>query len=1104
MTTSATATSWKDTHLWALLSTNRDEHSVATCARLEIVMPDIETILESGGTGPLDFTLHDANHSFRVAERMFSLMPSDVPSALTSDEQALLLLAAYTHDIGMTPEFGRVQRLHTYLLNGAVELLSEAERAELQRWLDNNFDGVEPPIAVPGEATAEVLAKVNMLSTYFCRDQHVRWGEDWIRTNLQDNIGSYRGFVDDLILLVRSHHEGYAELASDAFQPRILGDGPRLVNLRYLAVLLRVADVLEFDPERTPDVILRHRAIGAESEIFWHKDHYIALVQEENRLVLEGRPPNALIEQAIRETAAQVEHELQLARRLADQVHFEIVPGLAQGAPHRWTIAGTLHQIITPLDDSYEFIDGAFRPDTERLLALLAGEQLYGTPFAALRELLQNAFDAVRDQIAWERLQMPDPLDRQTSDAIASTHSIELRLETASDGVWLTCQDTGIGMTKTLITDRLLVSGSGPRHDVRDLERRCAAAGFSTGRTGTFGIGVISYFMLADRVEIVTRRSQEAGDVESHGWHFKTEGIGSFGELRRDSSISRGTEVRLHIRKEVLNGVSPEKFYGDVRSFLTDTVTHVPCAVRFHSALPSTEEWLAAGGWTSSESDWASILKKQVFRDDYSYREEIPFEQLSAKRQQELEKTEHERRERETEILDSIEWIGREGDLPGGFGRYRVHIPVFSLDGGNSLVYLRISAAGKKRILKRIGTGLAFYPGGHQRISWKGMTVGVSRRLEDTLIIGLDERYFPAKAITEIDWTSSKAGLVSVDRRSVDLSDGALGALEWLQKEVLESFAEFITESNQSSYNWISARHARIDIDPDCPMEWVVAPPGNVFERLAEYDWKPVRFPAVPSVAFTYEREVGDYLWKRRKVNVIPSIASVREDDHWDGLSWSGPSLSPDRIVWREYYQPSLVPLWLDDPRKNRNRSPAGLVAEFPPEWRDMLCGVRFANFFSSYGTAVVWNADHPVVKAVDQDSQAWASTVFRGSLDPVPVSREIVSNPARAAAWLMRCLAYQAWELWEGIEERGPGFLGAVGEMLLGTPFDHQEERGARAAMWHEVAVSRERGLDLLAVNTWHFVQAQFPENEELLEHLKEPALTEWKLRRAGEAPSS
>ena len=51
-----------------------------------------------------------------------------------------------------------------------------------------------------------------------------------------------------------------------------------MVNLRYLACVLRVADILEFDPERTPDIIYRHRNISRDSRIFWWQSFYIIRV----------------------------------------------------------------------------------------------------------------------------------------------------------------------------------------------------------------------------------------------------------------------------------------------------------------------------------------------------------------------------------------------------------------------------------------------------------------------------------------------------------------------------------------------------------------------------------------------------------------------------------------------------------------------------------------------------------------------------------------------------------------------------------------------------------------------------------------------------------
>jgi len=80
--------------------------------------------------------------------------------------------------------------------------------------------------------------------------------------------------------------------------------------------------------------------------------------------------------------------------------------------PHHWNIEPTLATSVEPLGQCYEYIDGTFRPDVRRLLELLSGIELYGNELVSIRELLQNAFDAVREQIARECLERPNDKER--------------------------------------------------------------------------------------------------------------------------------------------------------------------------------------------------------------------------------------------------------------------------------------------------------------------------------------------------------------------------------------------------------------------------------------------------------------------------------------------------------------------------------------------------------------------------------------------------------------------------------------------------------------------------------------------------------------------
>ena len=175
----------------------------------------------------------------------------------------------------------------------------------------------------------------------------------------------------------------------------------------------------------------------------------------------------------------EIDYELQVCCSIASETHFENCPNIATKLPHRWELQQSMHRDLRPKDGAYEYIDGAFRPNTRKLLQLLSGTQLYKDPLVAVRELLQNAFDAVREQIAYQRLKLPAPSLQAHEQALNSQHRVELRLENRSDGAWLVCSDTGVGMTKTIITNHLLVSGQSRRHDVLSLDRRCKQAGFA-------------------------------------------------------------------------------------------------------------------------------------------------------------------------------------------------------------------------------------------------------------------------------------------------------------------------------------------------------------------------------------------------------------------------------------------------------------------------------------------------------------------------------------------------------------------------------------------------------------------------------------------------
>ena len=362
---------------------------------------------------------------------------------------------------------------------------------------------------------------------------------------------------------------------------------------------------IRFDPKRTPDVIFRHRNISKGSHLFWRKDHIISPEITSKEVIIHARPSSAYIHKALDETMAQVNAELLICKKIADETHFSKIPQVPDNSVHRWDLPASFAPSIEPKQGTYEYIDGSFRPNTERLLKLLSGVELYKDPLAAVRELLQNAFDSVKERIAYERLQKVNLADPELEKNLGKLREVSLKFEVGENGngLRLVCTDEGMGMTRAIIRDSFLVSGSSKRQDILALERRCQKAGIELGRTGQFGIGALSYFMLAERLTIRTKRRQEAGDAEGKGWTFETGGIGSFGELRARNDVGVGTQVILDLRSDVV-GSEPKVWFAKLEKYINETLLYIPCKLTLSSSLPGSNDRSYEPGWFKKTQDF--------------------------------------------------------------------------------------------------------------------------------------------------------------------------------------------------------------------------------------------------------------------------------------------------------------------------------------------------------------------------------------------------------------------------------------------------------------------------------------------------------------------
>ena len=195
----------------------------------------------------------------------------------------------------------------------------------------------------------------------------------------------------------------------------------------------------------------------------------------------------------------------------------------------------------------------AFQAEVAELLNLMV-HSVYSETDIFLRELVSNASDAC-DKLRYEAIAKPDLL--------AGADKLAIRLVPDKTAGTLAIADTGIGMDRQELIDNL---GTVARSGTRAFLKGLAEAKEGASLIGQFGVGFYAAFMVADRIEVTSRR---AGATEA--WVWTSSGGAGF-ELAPASDeqakrVPRGTEVRLHLKEDAKRYLEPFELERLVRTY---------------------------------------------------------------------------------------------------------------------------------------------------------------------------------------------------------------------------------------------------------------------------------------------------------------------------------------------------------------------------------------------------------------------------------------------------------------------------------------------------------------------------------------------------------
>ncbi len=415
-----------------------------------------------------NYTMHDERHVLNVIDIMGGLLGKEIVR-LTCDEIELLILVACFHDIGMVYDdtdkkkcFSNANKFNHFLQKYYPEYFG-TEFSELSDNIKQDYLRMLHPFRI-----AEVLSK-NIWRPYF--------SEAWQRI-----------ILDRVIKVGQAHGEDWNVTA---ITTKLQCQETDKTDLLFCAMLLRLADILDFDDTRSPRILYSY--ITNKISISEWQKHLDSL----GFIYPETPSTNYLNYEAVCHDP-NTEHSL---RRYLDWVNNELLIciSLQRNCGKEWQRQFPFPRSINRkniISDGYESGDFCLTMDQKHILELLTGENLYDSLSVFIRELLQNAVDAT--------------LLRSEMDSTFDTESEEARIDIwewydEEGKLWFRIDDRGTGMTQGMIQRYFLKIGNSYynskelRQDLLEHRNNKLYKGISS-----FGIGFLSCFLSGISAEVST------------------------------------------------------------------------------------------------------------------------------------------------------------------------------------------------------------------------------------------------------------------------------------------------------------------------------------------------------------------------------------------------------------------------------------------------------------------------------------------------------------------------------------------------------------------------------------------------------------------------
>ncbi len=238
-----------------------------------------------------------------------------------------------------------------------------------------------------------------------------------------------------------------------------------------------------------------------------------------------------------------------------------------------------------------------FQAEVSRLLHLMV-HSVYTEKDVFLRELISNASDAC-DKLRYEAIASPALIGDDARFAI--------RIEADKEAGRLTVSDNGIGMNEAELAENL---GTIARSGTRAFLDRLGKDGENSGLIGQFGVGFYAAFMVADRIEVVSRKAGE-----SAAWLWASDGTSGFtiepAPEAEAAKVARGTRIVLYLKDDSKNFLDDYEIERVVKTYSD----HILFPVELIGADGATKQLNSASAlWQRSKSEVKADEYTEVYR----------------------------------------------------------------------------------------------------------------------------------------------------------------------------------------------------------------------------------------------------------------------------------------------------------------------------------------------------------------------------------------------------------------------------------------------------------------------------------------------------------